>query len=365
MRYPKFIKPGDTLGFAAPSFGCAIEPYKSAFANALKKFKDMGYETLLGPNVYASDGIGISSTPENCARELTEMYCGDLGRCSAIFSCGGGELMCETLEYIDLDRIKAAEPVWYNGYSDNTNFVFPLVTMCDTAALYAPCAPTFGMEPWHKNLQDNIELLTGVRHSVRTYGKWEKESLKTEKKPLTPYNCTEKTVLKLWLPEDGCTRGMSRLYANAVSSYTSAERRASMRGRLLGGCLDSLINLCGTRFDHVAEFSYKYADDGIIWFLEACDLNVISIRRALWQLEQAGWFENASGFIIGRPYHFNEPMMGLDQYSAVLDILSEHDVPVIMDADIGHLPPMMPLVVGSLAEVRAEGNVVTVNMELV
>lgn len=41
-----------------------------------------------------------------------------------LISCGGGELMCEILPYVDFDRIKAAKPKWYLGYSDNTNFTF-------------------------------------------------------------------------------------------------------------------------------------------------------------------------------------------------------------------------------------------------
>ena len=43
MRYPQFLKPGGTIGFVAPSFGCNIEPYKSAFLNAQNKWKEMGY----------------------------------------------------------------------------------------------------------------------------------------------------------------------------------------------------------------------------------------------------------------------------------------------------------------------------------
>ena len=31
MRFPKFIKKGDAIGFVAPSFGCDTEPYKTAF----------------------------------------------------------------------------------------------------------------------------------------------------------------------------------------------------------------------------------------------------------------------------------------------------------------------------------------------
>ena len=50
MRYPKNIQQGGTIGFVAPSFGCQIEPYYSAFGNAQKKFREMGYQLQLGPN---------------------------------------------------------------------------------------------------------------------------------------------------------------------------------------------------------------------------------------------------------------------------------------------------------------------------
>ena len=47
MRYPKNIQQGGTIGFVAPSFGCQIEPYYSAFGNAQKKFREMGYQLQL------------------------------------------------------------------------------------------------------------------------------------------------------------------------------------------------------------------------------------------------------------------------------------------------------------------------------
>lgn len=57
-------------------------------------------------------------------------------------------------------------------------------------------------------------------------------------------------------------------------------------GRLIGGCMDCLVNLTGTEYDYVSEFNDKYKDDGIIWFLESCDINVFAIRRAMWQMEK-------------------------------------------------------------------------------
>lgn len=132
--------------------------------------------------------------------------------------------------------------------------------------------------------------------------------------------------------------------------------KVTMEGRLLGGCMDCLVNLLGTRFDQVEKFLQAYKEDGFIWFLESCDLNVFGIRRAMWQMEQAGWFRYAKGFLIGRPLCHGQEMMGLDQYGAILPTAARHGVPVIMDVDLGHLPPMMPLVSGSYAKILTENN---------
>ena len=45
MLYPDFLVPGGTIGFVAPSFGCATEPYITGFKRAqerLKKFRNDG-----------------------------------------------------------------------------------------------------------------------------------------------------------------------------------------------------------------------------------------------------------------------------------------------------------------------------------
>lgn len=340
MRIPEFLKENGSIGFVAPSFGCNIEPYKSAFDNAQKKFARMGYKIVLGPNCYEGSGIGISNTPEKCGDELNDFIINS--KSDVIISCGGGELMCETLDFVDFDNISKAKPIWYMGFSDNTNMTFLLPVLCDTAAIYAPCAPAFGMREWHQSVEDAFGVLTGKKSTVSGYDKWERESLKTEENPLEPYNLTEPRILKSF----------------------NCDNEVSFAGRLIGGCLDCLSNLVGTRFDKVREFNNKYKEDGIIWFFEACDLNVMGIRRALWQLKNAGWFENLKGFMVGRPLCFGENFLGLDQYEAVTGVLGEFGVPVIMDLDIGHLSPMMPLVVGSYADIRVNGNDISVSMKL-
>ena len=346
MRYPKPLQNNETIGFVAPSFGCNIEPYKSAFNNAQKKFKELGYGIQLGPNCYEGKGIGISNTPEACAKELTESYLSKENQ--AIISCGGGELMCEILDHVDFEKIKEAEPKWYTGYSDNTNFTFLLTTLCDVASLYGPCAAAYGMEPWHPALQDAFDIMTGKKNTVTGYDGWEKESLKDEEHPLEPYNITEKRVLKVYDPSTGTV---------------TEQGKVNVSGRLIGGCLDCLDMLVGTKFDKVPEFAEKYKEEGILWFLEACDLNVMSIRRAIWQLEHSGWFKYTKGFLIGRPLCMGQELMGLDQYSAVTGVLAKYNVPIIMDADVGHFAPMMPLVCGSYATIKVNGNDIQIEMK--
>ncbi len=331
MRFPKPLPQGGTIGFLAPSCGCDSEPRKTAFDHALETFRSMGYRTVLGPNCYAASGVGISNTPEKCGKELTDSFLDPAS--DALISCGGGELMCEVIPHMDLDRIAAAPPKWYMGYSDNTNYVFLSATLCDTAAVYGPCAAAFGMEPWHPALCKAMEILTGGDLTVRGFGKWEKRSLRDEDHPLAPYNPDRRARYRLYDPRRG-----------------EKCRVVRTGGRLLGGCLDCLCNLVGTRFDKVDAFNDRYGDDGILWFLEACDLDPLGVRRAIWQLKEAGWFRRASGFLIGRPAHMGEEVMGLDMYEAVLVHLRDLGVPVLMDLDIGHLPPMMPLILGARAE---------------
>ncbi len=129
-----------------------------------------------------------------------------------------------------------------------------------------------------------------------------------------------------------------------------------MEGMILGGNLDVLSLLKGTKYDNMKAFNEKYKDEGIIWYFEACDLNVISIRRAIFALKEADWFKYTKGFLIGRPMMFNEKIMGINQYNACIDILKDFNVPILMDVDLGHLEPSLPMINGLNAKVTYKNN---------
>lgn len=368
MRYPQPLAQSGSIAVVAPSFGATTEPYVSALASAYQQWRAQGYSIKEWPCVRVSDGVGISSTPARCAAELMDAY-GDPAS-EVLLSAGGGELMCELLPYLDFERLTNDPATWFMGYSDNTNFGFLLPTLCDVASIYAPCAPSFGMRPWHASLHDAFALLgLGAGDSVRvhSYDGWELQSLKSAEHPLVPYNAAEKPSVQSYSAARFDAAACPSVDAAACDGTPGGNDVVQMQGRLLGGCLDILINLCGTRFDEVARFNKRYASDGVIWFLEACDLGPLQVRRALWQLAQAGWFDIAAGFMVGRPYRYDECQMGMTQNRAVLDSLYELGIqqPIIINADIGHLPPMMPLICGSYARVAAHKGRISVTMELV
>lgn len=375
MKYPDFLKPGGVIGFVAPSFGCDTEPYKSAFDNALEVFRGMGYFLKLGPNCYASEGIGISNTPQKCAAELQEFYTSEDS--DVLISCGGGELMCEILSHLDFDKISRAVPKWFIGYSDNTNFTFLLTTICDVASIYGPCASTYGQNPWNQSVKDAFDVLIGKFRTAKNYEAYEVESLKNEENPLATFNCTRSTDIKAFVPRthllnervmltyDVCSNGeVFRQESPLRTEGVMLTDSASFSGRIIGGCMECLVSLIGTGFDHVSEFIDKYKQDGIIWYIEACYLSEYVFRANMWHMYEAGWFKYVKGFIFGRPGYGGDDF-GLNRFDAALPVAcKELKVPVIMDADIGHVPPSMPIINGSLAKVDYDNGHLMIRMSL-
>ena len=338
MRYPKFIKPGDTIGFVAPSFGATTYPYSSRVKWSKRYFESMGYNVLIGENVDKAELPYLSNTPEAIGKEFMNMY--QREDVSLLLSVGGGEMQFETIPYIDFELIKTLEPKWFNGFSDNTNYSFLLTTLSDVASIYGHCAGSFSMKNKHQSIIDDYKLMTGEKLTINGYSKFQLKSNAYQRShPLASYNLKEDKVI--------------------TSVFNEQEH---FEGRMLGGCIDILSLICGTKYDKVKEFNEKYKEDGVIWFLEACDLTPQGLRRVLLQLKMAGWFATAKGFLIGRSAHaFKMDEFGLNRINAI-DVLKDLNVPILIDVDLGHLPPTMPIICGSYGVVDYDNNDLKVEM---
>ena len=69
-------------------------------------------------------------------------------------------------------------------------------------------------------------------------------------------------------------------------------------------------------------------------------------------MKAAGWFEGAKGFVFGRVL-FPGTDTGMTYEEAIVGALGK-DIPIIMEADVGHVNPRMTFVNGCMAHIQSE-----------
>ena len=126
-----------------------------------------------------------------------------------------------------------------------------------------------------------------------------------------------------------------------------------MQGRSIGGCLDCIKSYIGTKYDKVQEYIERHKEDGIIWFLEVFEMNTAELQRTLWQMKSCGYFKYCKGIIFGRPLFVREDY-DTSFNEAVKISLADLNLPVICDADIGHVSPQMAIVNGAILKITSK-----------
>lgn len=66
-----------------------------------------------------------------------------------------------------------------------------------------------------------------------------------------------------------------------------------------------------------------------------------------------GYFKYCRGILFGRPLIVREDYE-MKYFDAIKQALGDLDVPIVYDADIGHVPPQMPIVNGAVLKVKNE-----------
>lgn len=328
MIIPKYIRPGDTIGVTATSGGITNELKKKRVANATEQLERRGYNVIYTENLYTADHRGCSSSGAERAAQFNRLL--DDSNVSCILAAAGGDYLMEMLDEVDFEKLKA-NPKWFQGFSDNTGLVYPIVTTCDIAAVYGCHISDFGMNPWQKSVTNALGVLEGNLNVQKSFDYFESER------------------------HDYVT-GFEGYYKDEPVRWKNArgEEKIEISGRLLGGCLDVIAFLIGTKYDGTEQFVNNYAKDGILWNLESFNMEDVVLITHLWQMKQRGYFRNAKGFLFGRPCMYHS-WTEQTYEEAVLSILGDLDVPIIFDADIGHKGPQFSVIEGAMAKVTSEG----------
>lgn len=152
--------------------------------------------------------------------------------------------------------------------------------------------------------------------------------------------------------DPGCTYVLDRPTRWTPLHGAAAAAPLRFGGRLIGGCLDTLLHLAGGPHGKVREYVARCGAEGTVLYLENAGLAPGSVLRALHTLRWAGWLSGLQGLLLGRCAAADETSEEKLSYRGALQAaLADLPCPVLTDVDIGHLPPQFTLVNGALAEV--------------
>lgn len=337
MKYSQFLKINDTIGVTAPSSGSANEIDLARLNFAKENFIKLGYNVKETTDCRSSFQ-GRSATAVQRANEFNELIIDN--NINAIIGLTGGDFLVEMLSYVNWKAIKD-NPKWIQGFSDMTGLTFLITTNCDIATIYGNNFRGFSMENFHKSLYDNIEILKGSSYIENSYDMYQS-------------NWRDYIVGNEEYDLDKTTKWIN----------LNKENEINIRGRMIGGCLDVLVCLVGTKFDKTEEFIDRYKEDGIIWYFDNCELNNEEIVRAMWQFKEAGYFKYVKGIVFGRT-NIDESSYEISFKEAIKTSLNELNVPIIIEADIGHRPPQMAVVNGSIARIHSQNGIGTICFEYI
>lgn len=335
MIYPKFIQNGDIIGVPAPSDGAYCEEYVNRYKNAKSNLEKRGYKVQLSKNIYHSEKAR-SSDAISRSEEMNDMF---ENNTDAIICAAGGEFLVEILPYIDFNKL-AQNTKWIEGFSDPTGILFPITTKYDIATMYGNNFGSFGAEEYHKSLDENLEILAGNLITQNSYELYENERIE-KITGLEGYNLTEKVYWK-----------------------TINNKEVIMHGRIIGGCIDIITELAGTKYDGTKEFNEKYKEDGIIWYFDNCELSKETLMRTLWKFNELEYFKYTKGIIFGR--NGQEVSYNYDTMEEALkdSVLSKLNLPIIYDADISHKGPSMTIINGAIATIHCNDGKGSISFEL-
>ena len=326
MKFPENLKIGDTIGICAPSDGISEPEKVKKLDIAIKNLEQMGYKIIETKSVRNSV-MGRSTTAKERANEFMELWQNE--QVKLILYAGGGDFLMEMLDELNFETLTNSKPKWTQGFSDITHLSFLLNTICDIPSMYCESIKDYAMKPLYRNLTDSLKLMSGEQIIQNSFEK-HVDVTADENEDYT-YKLLKQTK---W-------------------ENITGEDKISIKGRSIGGCLDCVDTIIGTKFDKVKQYMEKYKNDGSVWFLECYEMNTPQLQRILWKMKHAGYFKNCNGIIFGRSNIMREDY-GLTFAQAILDELKELQIPIITQADIGHVPPQFAIMQGAILKVESK-----------
>lgn len=333
-RCPKPLAAGDLIAITAPSSG--VQPSRHArLDRALDALRQLGYRVVEGDCLRAEQQQASAPAAQRAA-ELMRFLCDPA--VAAVMPPWGGERAIELLPLLDFEALAALPPKWLVGFSDLSTLQLPLLLRAGWSSLHGPNLMEHGAAEVDTTTAAVWKLLAAapgeaVQQPASSAYRGAGQQVDWGVDPAAGFILSEPTR---WARLDGMAAPLT------------------LEGRLVGGCLDTIARLAGTPYGELPAFVRACGSEGTLLFLENCEMAPCELLRCLSSLRLHGWFEGLAGLLIGRSA--GPAQQGdLGTRQVLLDVLGDLPLPVLVDLDIGHVPPQLSLLQGGLARVHFDG----------
>ena len=328
---PKKLKPGDKVATISLSWGGAGElPHR--YQTGKRQIEETFGVTIVETKNALKPADWIYKNPKARAEDLMEAFADN--SIKGIFSNIGGEDSIRILPYIDLSVI-TKNPKVLLGFSDTTITHFVCfkagLTSFYGISILAGFAENGGMFKYQiDDIKKTLFSSDPIGRILPNPDGWTSERLEWSNFSL------QHTKRKLTKSE----------------GWNFLQGSKTVKGKLIGGCVDVLEFLKGT------DFWIKPDEwEGAIMFLETSEemMNPVTFKRVMRNYAAQGILHKISGLILGRPYNnqftedYNKVLL-----QVVRDELQLTELPIISEMDFGHTAPSFTIPYGLKAEIDCE-----------
>lgn len=337
MNKPTPLQLGDKVAIVSLSSGMLGEEFCSHNIEiGVRRLKEYGLEPVFMPN--ALKGIEyLASHPEARATDLKQAFLDD--SIKGIICAIGGDDTYRLLPYLleDEEFVMAVKthPKLFTGFSDTTINHLMLYKL-GLVSFYGPCficdlgEIAKDMLPYTKNTFEGYFA-----------GKEKKEIVASD----------------IWYEErEDFSRnaiGTERIAHEEQRGFELLQGKGNFKGRLLGGCLESLYDILeGNRYTDESEICKKYGIfpikeewKGKILFIETCEEKPEPelFRKELLALKKLGVFEVINGILVGKP----QDETYYEEYKQIyLEVIENKELPILYNVNFGHATPRCALPYG-------------------
>lgn len=333
MIKPRKLKKGDKVAIVSLSKGLlGEEKFIHKYYLAKERLeRDFGLEAVAMPN--ALKGVAyLYSHPEARARDLMDAFRDP--SIKAVFCAIGGDDTIRLLPYIDFDVLRS-NPKIFTGFSDSTTNHF----MMHKAGLVS----YYG-----------LAVMTDISEYVSMNEYTRKAMIDTlfEPKPTLDIPCSDfcgyETDKVMWGEENMATARPR--FRNM--GYQVLQGTGKVTGQLLGGCMETMLELIGTPlWPRLEEWKGKL----LLIETSECDIEEMLLTWLLRNLAAQGIFDVVSGIVVGKPAFRSK----FENYQQVLRQVvgfeaGHPELPILYNVNVGHAYPIGVFPLGLTYEIDCD-----------